>query len=631
VPIDIWFPITMQAAANPGRNYLRERKVSWLLMMARLKPGISPRQAESAANLTGMQIFRELYKGDQTPEEMRSLLRSKIQIAPGGKGFSRLRHESSVPLMILMAIVGVILLICCANVANLQLARALNRGREMGLRLAVGAGQWRLIRQLLTESLLLSIAGGLVGLLFAYWGSHLLLRLISPDGVSLHTELNASVLSFTAGIAILSGLLFGLAPAFRTAQVDLVSSLKESKSGQQPDGFSRAFGRLLVVSQIVLSVILLVFAGLFLSTLRNLRSIDVGYSRQGLLLLEVDPKTGGYKDVQVTNQMTTELLRRLQQIPGVATVSYSENGLFSGTSSQSDAQVEGYIPHSEADKSNESDLVGPGYFEVVGTRILAGRGIESSDNERTEKIAVINEKMGRFYFPHANPIGRHLFDGTGSNRVALTIVGVVADAKQKDLRQPVERRFYEAYLQRRDPVAFVNFEIRTTIPSEQVTTAVRRTIAGFNRNLPITSLASADALIDDELSAERLVAQISSFFGVLALLLGAIGLYGVMAYMTTRRTSEIGIRLALGAKRSQVIGLVLSETGRLVALGLAIGIVLSTLMARLFEKSLFGLSAFDPATTVAAVAVISLAALVAAYLPARRASRVDPLIALRYE
>ncbi len=296
VPNDIWFPITMQSAANPGRDYLRDRKVSWLLMMGRLKPGVSQRQAEAAVNVTGAQIFRELYKGDETPEELRKLLRERIQVSSGAKGFSRMRQDSSVPLMILMGIVGVILLICCANVANLQLARALSRGREMGLRLAVGAGQMRLIRQLLTESLALACAGGAVGLAFAFWGSRALLRLISPEGpLPLRTELNAPVLFFTAALAILSGLLFGLAPALRTTRFDLVSSLKESRSGQQPDGFSRAFGRMLVVSQIVLSLTLLVFAGLFLGTLRKLRSVDVGYARKDLLLVEVDQELAATK------------------------------------------------------------------------------------------------------------------------------------------------------------------------------------------------------------------------------------------------------------------------------------------------------------------------------------------------
>jgi len=631
VPNDMWFPITMQAAANPGRNYLRDRKMSWLLLMGRRKAGVSERQAEAGVQVTGTQIFRELYKGDETPEELAGLLRGRIPVSPGAKGFSRMRHDAALPLTILMGIVGVILLMCCANVANLQLARALNRGREMGLRLAVGAGPGRLIRQLLTESVALACAGGTVGLLFAFWGSHLLLRLMTPEGpLPLHTEPNAPVLYFTAAIAIFSGLLFGLAPALRTIHFDLVSSLKESRAGQQPDGFSRSFGKMLVVSQIVFSMILLVFAGLFLGTLKNLRSVDVGYQREGLLLVQVDPKTGGYKDAQM-NSMSMELLSRLQRIPGVAAATFSENGLFSGTYSEGTVEVEGDKPRSRDEKQVGNDRVGPNYFEVVGTRVIEGRGIGMEDNKDTPRVAVINKKMARFYFPHSSAVGRHLFEGEGKDRVTLTIVGVVEDAKEQDLRKVTPRRFYFASLQKTEPVSFVNYEIRTRAASAPVAEGVRRTVASSNSRLPVTSMESADELINDELSAERLLARLSGFFGLLALLLGAIGLYGVMAYMTTRRTAEIGIRLALGAERGKVIQMVVGETWRLVAIGLAIGVLVSTAMARVFEKSLFGVSAFDPATTLWAVAAISLAALIAAYLPARKAARVDPLIALHYE
>ncbi len=462
---DIWFPITMQAQANPGHDDLKQPGVSWLLLMGRLNPGISLAQADAALNVLAPQLFRELYKSIDSKEGLQRLLKTRVQVSSGAKGFSRIRHDFSLPLLVLMGIVALVLLICCANVANLQLTRAINRHREMGLRLAIGAAQGRLIRQLLTESLMLSIAGGCAGLLFAFWGTHVLLKLVSQDRQTpMILHLDARVLLFTAAASILSGLLFGLAPALRATSVDLISSLKESKSGP-PIGASQIFSKLLVVCQIVFSVMLLAGAGLFIRTLQNLEKLDVGYAREGLLLVQVDSKTGGYKDAQV-NQLTTELLERFKTIPGVQAVSVSENGLFSGTDSETNSEIEGYTPRTFADRVNRSDRVGPNYFEVVGTPVILGRGITPEDNERAPKVAVINEKMARFYFPHSSPLGRHIFDGDGKDRIAITIVGVVRDAKERELRQPTARRFYTAYLQHRetDPIEDIVFELRTSMP-----------------------------------------------------------------------------------------------------------------------------------------------------------------------
>ncbi len=631
-PTDIWFPITMQAQANPGRDYLKRPDVSWLLIMGRRKPDVSLARAAAVVNVLAPQIFTELFKSIDSAEGLQQLLKSRVDVVSGARGFSRLRAQFSLPLIALMGMVGVVLLICCGNVANLQLARAVSRVREMGLRVAVGAGQMRLVRQLLTESLMLSLAGGAVGLLFAFWGSRLLVRLVSPTGaLPLDVHLDARILLFTAAVSIVAGLLFGLAPAWNTTRLDVVSSLRASKFGQG-DGFTRAFGKLLIVSQVVFSLMLLVAAGLFVTTLRNLENLDVGYARNGLLLVELDTRGGGYEDAQV-NQLTRNLLERLKQIPGVRAVTVSENGLFSGTDSGTDAAVEGYTAARLADKLNSSDRVGPDYFQVVGTPVLQGRGIGPQDSENGPKVAVINATMARFYFSKTSPIGKHIFLGDGKDRVAVMIVGVVRDAKQRDLRKPASRRFYTAYLQHRsaDPIDAMNFEIRTGMPSSRIAEAVRRKIRELNPNLPILSVESADGLVNDTLVQERMIATLSGFFGVLALTLAAIGLYGVMSYITARRTTEIGIRFALGAERSSVIRMVLKDTLRLVLLGLILGIFASTLTAELFAKALFGLSAFDPLTSIVAVCVITIAAGIAAYLPAWRASRVDPIVALRYE
>jgi predicted permease len=365
-PTDIWFPLTMEPQANPGHDYLKGPGTSWLLMMGRLKPGISESQAAAAVNVLGPQIFKDLLKSSEPAGDLRRLMKEGIEVSSGAKGFSRIRHEFSLPLLTLMGIVILVLLICCANVANLQLARAVRRGREMGLRLAVGAGQARLVRQLLTESVLLSILGGAAGVVFAFCGTHLLLRLVS-EGDKLppfQVHLDSNVLLFTAAVSILAGLLFGLAPAWQTAQLDLISNLKESRSGQ-PEGVTRTFGKLLIIAQIVFSLMLLVGAGLFVRTLQNLENVDVGYARKGLLLVKIDSQAGGYKDGQV-NQLTRNLLDRLRSIPGVLSATASENGLFSGTdSTENSAEIEGYTPRSYEDRVNRSDRVGPDYFEVV--------------------------------------------------------------------------------------------------------------------------------------------------------------------------------------------------------------------------------------------------------------------------
>ena len=408
-PTDIWIPIKMEAQANPGHDYLKATRVSWLILMGRLKPGVSPQQAAAQVKVIVQQILKDQFQSLESPDGLREMLKQKVKVSSGARGFSRLRAQFSMPLMTLMGIVGLVLLICCSNVANLQLARAVSRGREMGLRIAVGAGQARLVRQLLTESLLVAFAGGAVGLLFAWWGSLLLVRLESQSSampVDIHFD--ARVLLFTALVSMAAGLIFGIAPAWKTTQLDVVSSLKASKSGSA-DRFTPAFGKLLIVAQMVFSVVLIVLAGLFIRTLRNLESVDVGYDRGGLMLAEIDSTAGGYKDAQV-NQLTRSIMERLEQIPGVEAVSVSENGLFSGTDSASDAQVEGFNGTKAADRLNSSDRVGPNYFRVVGARVLQGRGIGPEDIETAPRVVVINEKMEHFYFPNGNPIGRHIFE-----------------------------------------------------------------------------------------------------------------------------------------------------------------------------------------------------------------------------
>ena len=438
-PIDIWFPLTMQAQANPGYNFLKDSNTEWVLLMGRLKPGVSLTQAAASTNVVAKQIFREQY-AKAPADEFRSLLRQTIPVGPGAKGFSRMRRDFAAPLLMLMGVVALVLLICCANVANLQLARAANRSREMNVRLALGAGRGRLLRQLLTESLLLAMAGGVCALAFSHWASRLLLHFVSQNSnAPLDLQLDGRILAFTAAIACFAALLFGLVPAWQSSRTDLVSGLRQTRAGQS-SAVSRNFGRMLIVTQVCLSMVLLAGAGLFLRTLVNLQNIDVGYRKTGLVLAELDFTMAGYRGKAV-KQLAERLLEALQSAAGVQAVTVSENGLFSGTDSDTTSPIDNYTPHGESDRINHSDRVGPNYFAIVGTAVLAGRGITEQDRENTPKVAVVNESLARFYFGHASPIGRHIFDDPSRKGVVYTIVGVVRDARQSHLRDPARGDF----------------------------------------------------------------------------------------------------------------------------------------------------------------------------------------------
>jgi predicted permease len=616
---DLWLPLESQPQANPGRNYLESNYFSWLMLMGRLKPGVSLAQTAAVTNTVGLDIRRELATASAKPGDPKIRNDEKIAVQPAAGGFSRIRHSLSKPLWLLMMLVGLVLLICCTNVANLQLARAASRSREIGLRLAIGASRARLLRQLLTESLLLALLGASAGLLFAHWMGHLLLRLVADENrLPIAFHLSGTALLFTALLALAAGVLFGLAPALYATKTSVVHNLKKSKSGTQ------RFEKSLVVFQIVLSWLLLFGSGLFIRTLQNLETANVGYQRDHLFVADLDIVAAGYTDAKL-NPVGRRLLDKLNGTPGIAKASISENGLFSGTESSADLLVEGYTAQTDAAKSGNADRVGPGYFETLGTPIVSGRGIEPQDNEHTPRVAVINETMARFYFGTHNPIGRHFSSDHG--KTWTSIVGVVQNAKQSNLREPAARRFYTSYFQHEndDPIDSMRLEIRSQLPAE----SIRRAIKSVDPNLQIQNISAMQALIDDDLQQERLVAKLSGAFSVLALLLASVGLYGVMAYLTQRRTIEVGIRMALGASRGSVLKMVLLEALGMTSAGLALGIVAAIFLFKLVAGSLYGVQAFDPLSIAASSFTIFSAAIIASWIPARRAAKTDPMIALR--
>lgn len=629
---DFWVPLSMQAQMMPGRPWLDDVHASWLRVLARLKPGVSMGQAESDMNL----IFQQWLKGPQglalDPGDQEFLRRARVPVVPGGRGFSQVRGEFFAPLMLLMAIVGLVLLIACVNVANLLLARATGRQREVAVRLAIGATRFRLMRQLLTESLLLAFAGGAAGLLVARWGTEALLKFSVGDRAreGLQTSPDLRVLFFTAGICLLTGLIFGLAPALRSSRVAVAPTLK---GGALTQARLRGIpvGKALVAVQVSICLLVLFAAGLLVRSLRNLQNIDVGYNRQEILMVRADPVAAGYKAPQLIS-FEQEMISRLSALPGVRSVTASENGLFSGTESADDMNIEGYVAARDRDKMCYWDQVGTNYFKALGIPILMGRDFGPQDTPTGLKVAIINESMARFYFGSGNPIGRKMwFDDQARRNQPIEIVGVARDVRDHKLRGPMQRRFYIPVGQAPDALFAVNFAIRASGRPEALAEGARKAFAAFDPHVHLSRVRTVDELVESSISEDMLIARLSGFFGLLALLLAAVGLYGVMSYSVNGRTREIGVRMALGAQRTQVLGMVLREAMKLVLIGMAVGVPLALLVSRLFASMLFGLSPSDPVSMLLVVVALAAIATIAGLVPARRATKVDPMVALRHE
>jgi predicted permease len=624
--IDVWIPLMMQPAVMPGRPFLQQKNAVWVVMMGRRKPGISQPQASAGLIVLMRQILTDAEGSQITEKRRREIAESTLLSESGAKGFGFIRREFSEPLLMLMAVTGLVLLIACLNVANLLLARAAARRKEIGVRLSLGAGRMRLIRQLLTESLLLSSIGGLLGIAFAFIGTRVLVDLLSGVDLPLAIpfETDVRTLGFMAAISIATGILFGLAPALRATRISTAETLKDAGRGLA--GSRAGMAKSLVGAQVAVSMLLLIGAGLFLRTLYNLKSQDVGYNPDRLLVMRVDPVAAGYRGDDVGRAMKN-LLDRIRETPGVRSATFSENGLFSGTESGANVDVEGFTPSSDKDKEVRFDQIGPDYFTKIGIPILLGRDIGERDVPGAPRVVVINDTMAKFYFHGANPLGKHVT----AIKTPLEIVGVVRDVQDHDLRWEPLRRIYVSYFQPIDGITTANFEIRAEGNSGNLNAALREDVQAVNRNLPILSIKEERELMDASVIGERLIATLSSFFGLLAVILAAIGLYGVMSYAVARRTNEIGIRMALGAAKSNVVGMILREVVMLIAIGGAIGIVAAYAATQLVKSFLFGLTAMDPVSFGGAALLLALVGALAGYLPARRAANIDPMIALRYE
>jgi len=632
---DLWAPAMMHAQLFP------QDSIEWYLnnpltnVLARLKPEVSEPQARAAlTNLLHQSLMAE--GGSQmSPESEQTLRRKSVDLKPASRGLSRLRERFSEPLRNLMAVVGLILLIACANVANLLFARATTRQKEIAVRLALGASRIRLIRQLLTESMLLAFIGGALGLLFALWGSGFLLALVGSgrNPVILTLTLDLRVLGYTTAVSLLAGVLFGLAPAWRATRVDLTPALKDAARG--PGAGSRlGLGKTLVVFQVALSLLLLIGAGLFVRSLGKLKGVDAGFYRENVLLVSTDAMMVGYRGKQVAD-LYQRMLEGIKAIPGVRSATHSSEGLFSGGMSMSSVFIQGRAPRREDHMLTQDhtgipwfSTVGPEYFETVGMRILRGRGLTIQDGQNAPPVAVINETFARYYFGDENPIGRR-FGVMPKTSGQFEIVGVVKDAKYNSLREPAVRTYFIPYSQ--DSGGPTIFQIRTAADPTNVIAAVLQTAREIDSNLPLFNIKTLDTQVDESLAQERMIGSVSSFFGVLALLLAAIGLYGIMAYAVSQRTHEIGVRMALGAYRGAVLWMVLRQGIKLVLIGAGLGLATSFAATRIIANQLFDVTPTDPVTFIAAPVLLLIVALAACFAPARRATKVDPLIALRCE
>jgi predicted permease len=624
--LDFAIPIAREAQIRP-QSWLGQSDYGWLSVVGRLQPGVSRTRARADLAVVFHQFLLAHAGGGSDPHERELALSQRLEVSPAANGLSAPRDAFSHPLLILMAAVALVLLIACANLANLLLDRASARRREMAVRLAIGAGRGRLIRQLLTESLLLSTLGGLLGLFLAWWGSAFLVSMMANGGTPLRLDLDARVLAFTFSVSVLTSVLFGVAPALRSTRVDVGPALKEGGRAVGRDPSRAWLGKALLMAQVALSLMLLAGAGLFMGTLRNLRTMDAGFERAGILLSTIEPGAAGYHGPALAN-FYRALLLRVGQLPGVRACGLSLITPIAGGGVDLPAQVEGYTAAPHEDNTVYVNRVSPGYFAAFGTPLLAGRDFDWHDRPESLPVALINESMARYYFHNASPLGRWVVLGGGG---PARIVGVVKDARYMSLREPIHRTVYMDEFQLAEMDQGLGFEVRTTTNPLQLLAPIRSEVHKIGGNVPVKNETTFDRQIDQSLMQERLMATLSGFFGALALLLAAIGTYGVLAYAVGRRTNEIGIRMALGASGGSVLWMILRETVTLVLGGIAVGLPLTLAVTRLTGKLLFGLTPADPLTLALAMFAMAVTAAAASYLPARRAARVDPMVALRYE
>ncbi len=626
---DFWLPLRMQPALVPGRDRLRDtppHKSMWLHVFGRLKPGVTYEQAEAQSNAVFHAGLESFYGAALASAELRrEFLDQRLLIRPAARGASPTRPEFSTSLTALLAAVGVLLLIACANLANLLLARGAARKPEIGLRLSLGASRGRVVRQLITESLVLASMGAVAAFAVAYVLHPILVRMIaeSDENFSMTFALDPGVLAFVVATTVVAALLFGALPAVQATRTDPGASLKEQSRGAIATRGHTRSGRLLVGLQLALSLPLLVGAGLMARTVYNLRHADVGFAAERLLLVRVDLREPGY-EIERRESVLRELVDEIGRVPGVRATSFSQLGLFSGGESSATIEVEGHTRKSDDDRDAAFDRVGPKYFSTLGVPVTLGRETLASDRGDAPKVCVINEAFAQRFFERRNPLGFHVTLSHEDGGARYQVVGVARNIRMQGLRGAVEPRFYLPTSELSPTLL-----IRIATDARPLMEAVRRTIQRVDAALPIISATSIEEQMAPLTAQDRSTALLAAAFGCVALLLAAIGLYGVLSYGVARRTGEIAVRIALGARPGRVTSMILRETVGVVAAGLALGAVLAYAGSRLLHSRLYGVAPQDPVTLAVATGVLLIVALAAAYMPAHRASKLDPVAALR--
>jgi putative ABC transport system permease protein len=631
--IDVAIPICAAARFDGKETRLDHRSWWWLSIAGRVKPGVSWEQLSTRLAALSPQVFRGAVPPDYPPAEQESFMKRHLVSVPAATGTSDLRQQFGQPLTILMGVVGLVLLIACANIASLMFARGVARNKEMAVRKALGASRMRLIRQLLTECILLSSAGALLGILFARWGSALLVRFISTAHNSVHLDLSLDgrVLAFTASAAVLTGILFGLLPAFRSTRVSLTSAMKGGGAEDSERRVRFRPGKWIVASQVAMSLVLLVVAGLFLRSIVKLVTLDIGFDRTNVLIVNMNLKTASIPPEQWLTDYE-DIESRLRALPGVISVSRSIMTPISNFEWNNFIKAD--TPNAPTGEASLAyfNFISPTYFDTLRTPLLAGRGFNTNDTKTSPQVAIVNETLARRFFSTANPVGKsfHVAADPGKPEPLVQIVGLVKDSKYESVREDTYATSFFPITQIPEGEEAEIFELRTAIPPSGLALAVQDSVARVNKSIPLEFHTLAEQ-VDDSLVQERLLATLSGFFGALALLLVAIGLYGALSYLENRRRTEFGIRIALGARPVSILALVLKDLAAVLLGGVAAGVAISLAAVGVLQKVLFGLTPRDTATLTASVGLLSAVAFLAAFLPARRAMRADPMAALRYE